>query len=272
MLNWNESTSLDPLAVYTTAIELMYGLSQQPWSSEVELERSGLTVVHSPGVIIYTQNDPPSPSLTTGLVVRALREMVFAMAEKQPGFFHVTSSLMLQGQKIGKILVDSLPRPLLGNSKSNITLDASQLCQSPSVKTTLETRSGNIVDPNDNRFQISYQYHDRKIEVQNTFSALLDGLSKSAQCDDDGLCPFLTALSFNSDTVIHIGHVDGEALFGWHISRSLYLLLSHVFLVQCVFREMAFSLSYYGTKIADGYIMQMGPGVNDAHGGLMANA
>ena len=250
----------------------MYGLSQQSWSSEVELERSGLVVVHSPGVIIYTKNDPPSTDLTTGLVVRALREVVFAMAKQQPGFFQVTSSLTLHGQGIGSILIDSLPRPMSSNNNSSsITLETTQLYESSSANFTLEAQSGSITDPDNNNFQISYQYQTRKVEVQKTLSALLDGLSKAAECDDTRICPFLTAFSFNSDTVIHIGHTDGQALFGWHVQRALYLLHYNLFLRHPTFQELTFSLSYYGTTIANGYLTKMGPGVSNADVGMIAN-
>ena len=257
----------------------MYRLSQQGWSSTVELVHSGLKAVslQSPNynVIIYTNDITPSTELTTGLVVRALYEMVVCMAKQQPGFYQARSFMTLQGRAIGGSSITrmvDIPSPIskddefLYNTSRTPILD--QNGKRSGNASLAVGGSGEIPDPEDSRFKISYQYDGKNIASLDILSAVLDGLATVAQYNEDGPCPYITAVSFSGNTAIHIGPVPGEALFGWHVSRTLYLLIFRLFLVQGIFREMNFSLFYYGTMTAKGYIMKMRSVGGDGRVGL----
>ena len=260
VLEWNTSNPLFAPAVYTTAIKLMYGLSQQAWYSTVELERSGLAVQHSPGVIIYTKDNPYSTSLSTELLVHAVYEIVFAMAEQRPGFFEVTSQMTWGGQSIGEILIDSLPMP---TSNSSDFLNVTSKVDGKSVIDGGQANSGEIIDPDDGRFKISYQYHGSDIPIEEMLSAVFDGLTEVAPYNEDGPCPIITANSVNGKSGVHIAPIRGQVLLGWHVSRAFYLLFYNLFLVERIFREMQFNLLYYGTVIAHGYIFKMRSAVGE---------
>lgn len=266
-LDWDRSVPLNPTAVYVTAIKLMYGLCQQAWSDTVNLAHDDLRVVEQSGYngIIYTSDSPHSTELKTGLAVRALYDVVFSMATQEPGFYKVTSSIELQGRAIGRILITSnaqtptayptsSDRDFLNNT---LTANVPGSYDTPTVNPSSLAYSGYIPDPDDERFKISYQYVGDNIRSQEIFSAVLAGLANVAQYNNDGPVPWLTAVSFTGNVVFHFGARPRQALMGWHISRTYYLLVYHLFLVQRILKEIRFTLLYYGRPIADGFMKSM---------------
>ena len=88
VIEWTKSESVNPLAGYTTAIELMYGLSKQSWNQPVELTHSGLLIVESQTqgkAIIYTNDYASNQDLHTGYVARALYELLTLMSYEAQG-------------------------------------------------------------------------------------------------------------------------------------------------------------------------------------------
>lgn len=266
-LDWNLFVPLNPTAVYVTAIKLMYGLCQQAWSDTVDLVHDDLRVVEQPGhnAIIYTSDNPHSTELKTGLAVRALYDVVFLMGNQEPGFYKVTSSIALQGRAIGRILITSKAQLPAANPTSSdrdflnttSTVDILGGHHTPNENSSSLAYSGYIPDPDDERFKISYQYVGDNVRSQEMFSAVLAGLASVAQYNDDGPLPWLSAVSFSGNLVFHFGARPRQALMGWHISRTFYLLVYHLFLVQRILKEMHFTLLYYGRPIADGFMKSM---------------
>ena len=243
----------------------MYGLSEQPWSSTVELVHSNLQNVVQDGynVVIRTTKPDSNTQLTTGLAVRALREMVFEMAKGCPGFYQAESFMLLNQWGIGRISIAPLekaPKPTaIRGHPSNLPayINAPKASATP-ANTSLAANSGTIQDPEDTRFVISYQYEGSNVAERGLFTAVLDGLGEIAQYNSDGPCDFISGISYDTNVVLHIGHAAGEVLFGWHAYRTLYLLVQKLFLVRHVFREMRFSLLFYGKVVGNGYIMKIG--------------
>lgn len=261
-LDWDTSISLSGNAVYVAAIKLMYGLSQQAWSSTVDLVHSHLGTVQQPGfdAIIYTSDNPPSTQLTTGLAVRALLDVVTSMATGEPGFYQVTSNLTLQGQPIGKIRISNtfeIPSPVLAEhqgANSNSTFDVLNGTGSPSANASLSALSGNIPDPDNKSFRIRYEYVGEEIRSNEMLSTVLNGLADVALFNEDSTCDWLSVVSTTGNTIFHIGALPRQTLLGWHISRAFYLLVYKLFLVQLSLKEMRFQLYYYDTQIAFGFI------------------
>ena len=256
----------------------MYGLSQQAWSATVDLVHSDLRTVKQSGynVIIYTSDSPPNTGLTTGLAVRALFDVIVSMTTEGLGFYKVTTNIKSQGRAIGRIHItniDPTSSPTISNHdplNTTSTLNVLDNHASRSVNTSLVTYSGNIPDPDDERFEVSYQYDSKNLRSQEVLSAMLAGLANVAQYNDDGPCPWISAVSSTGNLVLHVGGLPSEVLLGWHISRMIYLLVYHLFLVQRILKEMSFTLFYYGTPIAEGYMKSMRSVGGDGGTGLAA--
>ncbi len=258
----------------------MYGLSEQPWSSAVELVQSNLRVIiQSPGynVIFFTNDNPPSTQLTTGLTVTALRDVVHSMANRQPGFYEAETHLKIQGHSIGRIWITSIansPSPISGDvplSDTNAKTNAPKTYGSSLVKNDLAAGSGKIPDPEDSRFMISYQYEGQTLPELGILTVILDTLADVAQYNSDGPCAYAFGLSSDASIAMHIEPVQGQIMFGWHAARSLNLLVNQLFLVQHRFQEIQFKLFYYGSAVGKGYIMKAGALGGDDDDGLIAS-
>lgn len=252
----------------------MYGLAQQPWSSPVELSRSGLGLVSdvTHNLAIYTTFWPevrtPNTDFTTQFAVRALFRLVTSMASQQPGFVWVRSSVYKSERLIGKILISDIPdnditlsggNGLMNLTSLNTTLMKNDSSQQKTRKITtkpLTANSGEIHDPSDPRFLLTYKYNPNPIPAQEMLSATFNGLAKVAQYNDDGPCPYITAVSTSQRTFIHIGAVQGEVLLGWHISRAFWLLIFGLFLEGGRWEGLAFEVMFYDSVIAEGYVFK----------------
>ena len=234
----------------------MYGLSEQPWSSEVDLSK--LLYVQSTGrnvektVAIITGME--APGLQPGHVILALYESVLAMYSRRPGFYSVVVTVHLQGRYIGRALMiapyasqtmfDSQNRTILGDDMfkhtSSVTAD-----------------SGVFVDPEDSRFRISWTFDGRSVPAQEIFSAVLDGIMTIAQYGIDVPCAYVTGVSFSGNVAFHVGRVDGQGLLCGQMSRVFLAIPHWIIMIERKFTEMDFTLEYAGRKIATGYIFKV---------------
>lgn len=251
----------------------MYGLTLQSWSSPVELLESGLGIVtQTPNynVIIFTNDEPPGTELTTSLVVKVLLEAVTDMARRDPGFYQVAIFMAISEIRIGRMMIynrrDPDTQPLddegvfIGTStaRSHNSTGSIYGIDRSSPNITLLTDFNSIIDPSDRRFKITWQWDGENIPNQDIFSAALNGLAIVAQFDRDDPCPSITALSTSRNAILHIGRsTTEETLFAGQISRTFFLLINKLFLVQRRFEEMWIDLSYDGESIADGYIYKV---------------
>lgn len=266
---WNRSKALNPLGLYVTAIKLMYGLSKQPWSSPVELLESGLCIISQQpdyNVIILTADRHPGTTLTTGMVVKVLYESVTDMATREPGFYQINDFITLNGETIGKMIIDSNNLLLNHEGVLNATLTAdfphniasSHPTERDIGDVTQPSNSNEIIDPHDRRLKITWEWGGKNIPAQDIFSAAFNGLAASALYDHDGPCEYITALSASGNAVFHIGRSTRTTVFAGVIARAFYLLINQLFLVQRRFEELWIYLSINGINFADGYIHKVG--------------
>ncbi len=266
---WETSISLNPLAVYVVAIDLMYGLSKQSWSKQVELIESGLLVVlQTPeyNVIIYTSHQ--TTDLTTGLCVQILYQAVNCMATRNPGFYQSTNFATLRNRPIARLLITDLDHwdfPPIGTSNSSIhsietrsydLVNSLEATETTSPTSTPTADSGELTDPDDNLFKIRYQYSGQRVLNGDVFSAAIDGLAMAAQYDSDGPCDSITALSISRKVVWHIGRSTTHPTFTSELTRVFFLMIRDLFLKERRFQELWFHLEYEGEIVADGYVIK----------------
>ena len=288
---WNESKSLNPLAVYVVAIRMMYGLSLQEWSQPVDLVETGLLAVADlrHNAVIFTTDTNDEPHLTAGLCVQALYSTVLSMATRDPGFYDAKIYVTYKGEPIGRISITdiehveiTMPLDILQNLSNQTipsrTLDLHQPTHAhprpkpttPSSKPPISTPSrvpgppsfptGSLLDPNDSRFTIDYTYSTpvHTLPASDILSAALDGLAIVSPYDRNRPVGFITALSHNRNIVWHLGHssIMGDLLLAEEISRTFLFVVLHLFLPGKKFAELWLECRYQGTVYADGYVVK----------------
>ena len=263
--------SVNPLGAYVVALRLMYGLSKQKWSKQVELIESGLLIVvesTSYNAVIYTSDTDVDSGLTAGLCVQALLLAVNGMATRNPGFYQSSSYILKDGTPIGRVLITNLDLSQSGTGRigsvsngtsTNKTYESTSLfggTKTTSPVPTLAADSGSLIDPEDKDFVIHYRFEGHKLPVGDIYNAAVDGLAQTAQVGHNLRCDFITTLSITRNVIWHVGHVGGDVVFGYEIARVFFLLVTEVMLVQKRFQEMWIKVTHEGVDLMDGYILK----------------
>ncbi len=242
-------------------IYVMSVLSTQPWAGEADL--SNLTIVIAPGQRVTFSIFKDDPELQPGQIILALYDILLTMYNKRPGFYKVTFNVYLQGRKIATIFMfDSQPGPPFPANKSDTIAGFEGTKRTLSLVNStdnLEDDSGEVVDPKDPSFRISWAVDGKSIPVQEIFSAAVDGIATTAQSRYVDTCSFTTGVSFSGNIAFHIGQHRDEILLCGQIIKVFGLLVELVVKNQRKFLEMDFILNYDGVKIGEGYIMKLSP-------------
>ena len=243
---------LDPNGVYLATISLMFALSEQAWSSEVDLTR--LNWVPSPGGRVAIVTVAEAPGLQPGHIILAIYQCVLAMYSRRPGFDAVVVKIYLQERCIGKlVMLNPFDLPAVIGSRNSTLLGESMAKGTGSVM----TRAGVLVDPENDDFRISWAFDGRPVPAQDIFSAVLDGIATTAQYDVNESCAYVTGVSFSGNLAFHISRISVQDLECGRISRA-FLLISHwIIPIERIFTEMDFTLILNERPIAEGYIFKI---------------
>lgn len=266
-LKWWASRPLSPLGAYVVVIQLAYMLSLKGWSERANPDARMIQNLEY-GISIIITDDFPTQELTTEHAIRVLYELMINMALRKPGFFSAKGSLSLSQRPLLTMHIYRPEIPTISNSTlKNVTSATSSphyalslgSKQTSPLNSSLSADSGEIFDPIDNRFRISYKYDGDNVPVQTLFFAFFNGLVQRAQFNDDAPCTHITAVSANSNFVIHIGGGGdyGTVLQTWHIKRAFYNLFEGIYLRQKRFEDIVFSVHWDGRKVADGFMLKL---------------
>lgn len=120
-------------------------------------------------VILVLMGYGSATGLQCGHLVLALREVVFRMAQRQPGFYILNAYPRLQHERIGQIMFTAATGSALANNVPNVTA-----IQSPGPSGSLAADSGEMIDPGDPRFKVRWNYEGLDIPSQEVFTAIVD--------------------------------------------------------------------------------------------------
>lgn len=251
---WNTDLPLDPFSVYANAIKIIYALSQQPWDGPVKL--ADLDVTKTPGLnlVINLTKLPTSDRLEPAHLVLGLRQAVFDMAGRKPGFYRCMAFYAVWKLQIGRMIVMSDP-DFSGSgeaSKESIDLDALHF------NSTLTATSGTITDPQDRHFTISWQYEGVGIPVDDIFTTIIDAQTAVAAHYSADECDQIIGQSVSTKTMFHITRLVGVKLRCGRIMRAL-ILMSDVIFAYARYAEMGFVLKEFGVDVGRGVFYRIRP-------------
>lgn len=259
---------MDPLAVYLNVIEIIYELSLQPWSSEVNLTKVATTSITPRKLFVYLVSIRGSGvKLQPGYLILALRQAVFHMAQRMPGFFTLKAWPTLQGRQIGHIWLTLQP-PWSIRMESPTALSSSGIAEPKGIiedrqvngsSSSLSASSGEFADDADEDFTIAYRFEGLDIPVQEIFTAILDGLTIAASYDQSGSCDWITGISAAGKAVFAITRKPGQELKCGRVSRALVLITTFPIVMGRKFQEVSVDLAYKGVVIGTGVLYRVRP-------------
>lgn len=179
-------------------------------------------------------------------------------AVEQPDFSYCLGTMYLNDNLIGgvKLLQSSAKAQFNLVGETNQTLGHS-------AATNDNRDSGTFVDPLKPEFQLSYDFEGKRINSDDLFTAVLEGLSSVAQYYPAQSCQSIHAVGPYSETgqaMIFIHQASKvEDLICDHVAQILKMIFVYLGVGQNKFHEMNFKFRWHGRLLASGYILGLGP-------------
>ena len=232
----------------------MYRLAQDDWDAHIYKDVHMSVTVYNVWIVVACA---PSDKLQVSHVIIALQDSTFAMARLNC-FFRLSSLISLRGEMIGHLDFGKNESP--SDNYTNVSVPEDTLLLANNNQSDgSSSNSGQIVDPNDPKFVITYEFYEKSIVSKEIFTVVLDGLATAAQFEPSDDCSVLEAYSMSGTVAISISKNLGRPaqLLCSDVTRSLLIIVTGVIVRQHMFKELEFSVSYDGVKIAEGYLFKV---------------
>ena len=243
--------------MYLTAILAVYGTSSKGWNSEVASDWSMFVPSRDLKLLIIMMGYPRATGLQQSHPILTIREGIFRMARRQPGFFNLSAYPRLRHQCIGEVKIRRDIRTLQSSLINNATRKTG--VQEPSFNASLTADSGEYVDPSENRLIIRWNYESAGLSIpaQEVFAAILDTQVIAASQSQEKICDHVTGYGAFDDTVLAITRKSGrDSLTYEHVSRLLYNIADGIIVKERRFGEMGFSFLWEGEEIGIGALFR----------------
>lgn len=226
----------------------MSDLTRRPWNSIVPqvgiIQLSGVAVVIKPAAPSRLRVSHASLGLNAAAVV----------AVDVPLFYRCLTNLSLYGTDIGSVEIRPSDSVFLNDHTTDYGTESN-------LTTNHLGETGTIIDPVDNKFKIAYNFHGRKINSKDMFTAVLDALTILAQYDERQRCRALQAvgpLSFTGQAVITVREAPSSpGLICYYVTRALVTIFEDLNVNQNKFGELDFAVFWDGEKLATGDVFQL---------------
>ena len=241
----------------------MYRLAQFDWDLFIHGDIPMSATTYNIWIIV---GSVPSEQFKVSYAVIALHDSIIAMA-RLPAFFRLSALVSLDGQRIGHLEFGKKDSPSDSDTSISSAEDTLLIVNNNQSEGSW-SNSGQIVDPYDSKFIVTYDFYGKAIDSKEIFTVALDGLAISAQFKASEDCPVLEASSMSGVAAISISKVLGvpTQLRYSDVTKSLLILVTGVIVPQRKFKEVEFSISYDGFKIAEGYMLKLALGENVTKG------
>lgn len=131
--------------------------------------------------------------------------------------------------------------------------------------------SGCVIDPDDSRFRIRYQYLGVRLDSRGFFLTTLDGLSNAAREDKNRRCRTLTGADPDDTVMFTVSALQGDwETLTYQYSARVMLLVARLSLSTKRFEEMRLFLEYDGVKFGEGFVDNVAPSRHDSRMALAA--
>ena len=211
-------------------------------------------------LLIIMKGYPRATGLQQGHLILTIREGIFQMARRQPGFFKLRAYPRLRHQCIGEVKITSDRRTLPSSLINNATRKTG--VQEPSFNASLTADSGEFVDPSEDKLIIRWNYESAGLGIpaQEVFAAILDTQVIAASQSQEKICDHVTGYGAFDNTVLAItrksGRITLNSLTYEHVSRLLYNIADGIIVKERRFGEMGFSFLWEGEKIGIGALFR----------------
>ena len=239
---------------YLCAIGLIYGLAsaEAGWDGTIPSRHSALSEEFNGVRVGFGSLALPEDQyqLQYKHVIVGLLETLNAMARKKRYCFAKTSLYVFRRQ-IGEMAIG---RHDPGVNEANVSI--AEVDQVPAVTgSSNPARTGEIVDPNDSLFVISYEMLRDSIPCPALLNAALNGMANSAVFDDGVRCRNFGGFSFLGEvtyTIFAVPPMSARRYLTYILVRKVMELLPTRLYQEHSCGEVDFNLTYEGEKLASG--------------------
>ena len=209
--------------------------------------------------------------LQTQYAVLGLYQAGLAIAQGGK-FTQLDASLYVEERKVGWL--EFRPRSDVLHEDSDVhhlTASVSLDSYNTTTTTTMMTDSGRLVDPEDNKLVITYEWDDVRIKAQDIFTVILDILAIAAEHNNTDVDAYVPAArSASGDTVFStwtVGEKGNPHMTWLRLKRALILLWDLLIAggrrQKPRFEGVWFGINYEGKEIGAGRILRFD---NDGQG------
>lgn len=235
---------LRPLEVYQTAIQMMYDLTQEPYSEQVAIV-GGKQFLNYDVLILVINPQPPEAVKQLQIMhcVAALYEAVKIMTEGII-FCQLRCHVMVYKDKVGALSITPWDDALRQVSKTNQTNqpDGSSNNRSP---LSVAVNRGQVKDPEIPSFVIKYHFFGKPINSKSVSTAILEAMTALAPFPKDARFKELSVLSPDAVCAIIIDSVPSNQLFTYRwATRALKILYQVIVVPQKRWGDVYLELRY----------------------------
>lgn len=243
--DFDNRVRFSPIAVYQTAIQLMYDLAHKGWTENVYVAMAE-EVRGTNLLILFLNPSPPTAAQQLKVMhcVAALYRSVVVMTDRLL-FCTLTSHLSVRGTEIGAMSVKPSHDPPRGLGRIGSLINNVSTTNDP-VNDVVGADRGSVIDPEKPDFTIAYYFFGKAIQSKEVSMAILEAIATAAPFDSAMECKELLAISKDGGCSIIIESVaGGKTLFtyGW-AARALKVLYQEILVPQKRWGDLVLTLMY----------------------------
>ena len=257
-LNWAPTFRTKPEDTYLCSIRFMYELASAGWEKIIPSETDVVSKeVGSIRVVVRSvAKRRDQNQLQNKHVILGLLTMLNNMARRNQ-FCLTVADMSLYAKEVGQMGIGTRDSEnLAGGDDTSFTLD--EKC---SIRNATESRSltagGQIVDPDEPNFVISYTLREEPIPCLALFDAALNGMAHSADMDDHDRCVNFAGFSSSAKVTYMINSGPPETarwVLGYVLVRTTLKLLPARLYEEGTCKEVDFVLIYGGEQLGGGFM------------------
>ncbi|KAL9013259.1 MAG: hypothetical protein Q9173_002044 [Seirophora scorigena] len=241
-----------PIAVYQTAIQLMYDLANKAWTENVYMAMAE-EVRGTNLLIVFINPSPPTAAeqLKVMHCVAALYRSVVVMTDGLL-FCNLKSQLSVRGTEVGAMSVTPSHDPPRGLGRIGSLINNVSTTEDP-VDNVVGADGGRVIDPEKPDFTIVYYFFGKAIQSKEVSMAILEAIATAAPFDSGVECKELLAVSKDGGCSIIIESVaGGKTLFtyGW-AARALKVLYQGILVPQKRWGDVVLTLMYKEARFGE---------------------
>ena len=258
-LSYNSAFRIPPEDAYLSALGFMYDLAFAGWEGTIPSGFEAFTKEVNEVKVAFgsVAQSGDQYQLQNKHVALGLLRMLNWLADREH-FCFTRVSLSVYRHKIGQMAIGRrAPQTLAGLNVLNVTQTARRSVPNPVEGKSL-TAEGEIVDPEDAYFVISYEMVGESIPCQDLFNAALNAMAWSAVLGNDEECTNFAGVSPSGELTYQINSSPRgtkRLLLTYILVRTALKLLPARLYENGICGEVNFHFIYGGEKLGGGSIL-----------------